>query len=123
MGSTKLLFFLGRGWCAGSGFAVFAAEALNPAGGIDQLLLASEKWVAIRADFNVNISTVGGAGIERMPAGALHSYFVISGMNSWLHGVSISLCESFDSKGWAWDSANGEAVWIQLEWNDAAPCE
>jgi hypothetical protein len=36
-------------------FFVFSAEALNASGGIDQLLLAGKKWMAVGTDFNANI--------------------------------------------------------------------
>ena len=54
---------------AGGGFArvgggVLAAEALDAAGGVDQLLLAGEERVAGGADFDDDVALVRGAGLE-----------------------------------------------------------
>jgi len=53
----------GGGGCglAGVGAGDLAAEALDAAGGIDQLLLAGEERVALRADFDDDVALVGGA--------------------------------------------------------------
>jgi hypothetical protein len=71
------------------GLSVLAAEALDASGGIDQLLLAGEKRVAIRADFEVNIALMGGSGGKRVPAGAHHADFVICGMNLLFHSKAF----------------------------------
>jgi hypothetical protein len=43
-------------------FGVLAAEALDASGGVHELLLAGEKWMASRADFNVNVALVSRTG-------------------------------------------------------------
>jgi hypothetical protein len=68
-----------------AGFRVLPAEALHAAGGIDQLLLAREIGMAVRANFYRDIALVGRAGHKSIAARAMHAYFVISGMNSCLH--------------------------------------
>src|SRR5580700_8869452 len=55
---------------AGVGFVEFAAEALDAAGGVDQLLLAGEERVAGGADFDDDVALVGGAGLKGRSAGA-----------------------------------------------------
>ena len=107
-----LLLFCGRCSCLG----VLAAEALDAAGRVHQLLLAGKKWMAIGADFHVNVALVGRAGSERMAARAEHANLVVCRMNSCLHGFSKSGCEPFDSKGWQKDSAtaDGRIVWETL---------
>ena len=67
------------------GFGVFAAEALDAAGGVDQLLLAGEEWMAARADFNADVALMGGAGHKRIAARAVHTDFVIGRMNCCFH--------------------------------------
>ena len=64
---------------------VLSAEALDAAGSIDQLLLASKKRVATRANFYVDVAFVRGTRGETVPTRAVHAYFVICGMNSCLH--------------------------------------
>jgi hypothetical protein len=56
---------------AGFGLGEFAAETLDAACGVDQLLLAGEVWVAGRTDFNDDIAFVRGTGFKRVSAGAL----------------------------------------------------
>ena len=56
---------------AGVGFVELAAEALNTAGGVDQLLLAGKVRVAMGADFDDDVALVRGAGFKAGPAGAL----------------------------------------------------
>jgi hypothetical protein len=52
--------FLFRGGGGGSCLGVFFLEALDAAGGIDQLLLAGEERMAARADFHLDqIATMG----------------------------------------------------------------
>jgi hypothetical protein len=65
---------------------VFLLEALDAAGGIDQFLLAGEKGMATGADFDSDqFAFLGGAGLERASAGAVNSYSVIIGMDSFFH--------------------------------------
>ena len=88
------------------GFAVLAAEALDAAGGIDQLLLAGEERVATRADFYVDVALMRGTRGECAAARAMHAYFVVCRMDGCLHWVSKCIAEPFDSKGGPRDSAN-----------------
>jgi hypothetical protein len=64
---------------AGVGGGDLAAEALDAAGGVDQLLLAGKERVAGSADFDDDIALVRGAGLKQIAAGALDadrmSYF------------------------------------------------
>src|SRR5947207_187148 len=72
---------------AGAGhFGVLAAEALNPASRIHQLLLARKEWMAGRADFYVDVAAMRGAGGDYVAAGAVNAHFVVCGMNASLHG-------------------------------------
>ena len=64
---------------------VLAAEALDAARGVNQLLLAGEERVAIRADFQVDIALVGGSRSKAVPAGAHDAYLVVSGMDLLFH--------------------------------------
>jgi hypothetical protein len=63
-------------------FGVFAAEAFDASCGVDQFLLAGEEWVASGADFDVDVSLMGGASFEARAARANDTNFVIVGMNS-----------------------------------------
>src|SRR5579859_914999 len=74
----------------GSGVGVFFGEALNAAGGVHQLLLASEEGVAIRADFHAqHVALYGRARLKRVAAGAVHRHGVIIGMNTGFHGAAF----------------------------------
>src|SRR5438445_12404688 len=57
-----------RGAGAATLEAVFALEALDPAGRVDQLLLAGEERLAGRADIDVD-GRHGGAGLDDVAAG------------------------------------------------------
>jgi hypothetical protein len=78
------LLLFGGGAC----FAVLAAEALDAAGGIDQLLLAGKERVATRADFYADVALVCRARGKGAATGAVHAHFMIRGMDCCLHGVS-----------------------------------
>src|SRR5271156_3995025 len=67
---------------AGVGLGELAAEALDAAGGVDQLLLAGEEGVAGGADFENDVALVRGAGGGAVAAGALDRDFVVLRMNS-----------------------------------------
>ena len=60
-------------------------EAIHAAGSIDQLLLARKKRMAGGTDFNMEIAFTGRACLERLAAGAGHSYFFIFRVNSRFH--------------------------------------
>jgi len=66
-----------------------AAEALDAACRVDQLLLAGEERVARGADFDDDVALVGGARLERVAAGALHVDVAVTGVDSlFWHGNS-----------------------------------
>jgi hypothetical protein len=69
---------------------ILTAEALHPAGRIQQLLFASKEWMAIRADFYVNIAPMGRTCGEAMTARAQHADVVVSGMYGCFHGFLTS---------------------------------
>jgi hypothetical protein len=62
-------------------FGVLAAEALDAARCIHQLLFAGEKWVTGGADFYVNVALMGRTGREIVTARANNPNFVIAWMN------------------------------------------
>src|SRR5690349_16094679 len=64
---------------------VFLPEALNAAGGIDKLLLASEKRVANVADVRMNFCD-RRARLERVAARALYGRGCVLGMDIGFHG-------------------------------------
>src|SRR5579864_666403 len=64
---------------------ILAAEALHAAGGVHQLLLAGEERMAVRADFYADIALMGRPGHEGIPAGAMHTDFVIRRVDSCFH--------------------------------------
>jgi len=66
-GWVWLRLFCGLG---GIGLGELAAEALDASGGVYQLLLAGEKWVAVGADFEMQVAFVRGAGLKVISAGA-----------------------------------------------------
>ena len=59
-------------------------ELSNAAAGIDQLLLASEEGVTLRADFHLDV-TLGRTCLNHITAGASNSSLLIIGMDSFLH--------------------------------------
>jgi hypothetical protein len=72
--------------CGGLGVGVFLLETLDAASSVHELLLAGEKWVAIRANFDAqHVTFNGGASLKSMTASAMYGDGVIVGMNSWLH--------------------------------------
>jgi len=73
---------------AGIALGVFAAEALNAASRIHKLLLAGEKGMTRRANFNADVAFVCGTGNECVSAGAMHADLAVMGMNGCFHGGS-----------------------------------
>src|SRR5689334_1352530 len=67
------------------GLFVLAAETLDTAGGVHQLLLAGKKRMAIGADFHVDRALVRGPCNELVAARAVYAYFIVSGMNRCFH--------------------------------------
>src|SRR5580698_2303797 len=92
------------GWLLlhGRGFiGVLLREALHAAGRIHQLLLASEKRMAVRANFHADHLTLKrGTRVELVAAGAVHLYDVIIGMDSFFHGAPIGqpVCATSENK-------------------------
>ena len=79
-----------RGSSLGSGVGVFLREALDAPGGVDKLLFAGEKGMAVRADFHSQrVAFYGRTRRESVPAGAMHGNGVIVGMNTGFHGSPI----------------------------------
>src|SRR6266436_8989747 len=69
-------------------FRILFSEALDAAGGVNQLLLAGEEGMAIRADFDIQLVALDGrTSREIVAAGAMHRYGVIVGMNTGFHGA------------------------------------
>ena len=74
----------------GSGVGVLLGEAFDAACGVQELLLASEERMAIRADFHAqHVAFDGGAGLERVAAGAVYRHGMIIGMNTGFHGIAF----------------------------------
>ena len=79
--------------CGGGGgfVGVFLLEAFDAAGCVNQLLLAGEERVALRADFNSDqLAFGGGAGLKRASAGAVDRHGMIIGVNSFFHERLLS---------------------------------
>ena len=76
-----------RGFCNVSMNLVQAellVELGHASAGIDQLLLASEEGVTLRADFHLDI-LLGRTCLNHITAGASNSSLLIIGMDSFLH--------------------------------------
>src|ERR1700722_2877034 len=88
------------------GLLVFLGEALDAAGRIQQLLLAREKRMAIGANFDTQEFALHRRSRgERVPAGAVHGYWVVVRMNVRFHGRSPA--------GWPVCAAPGHAPGLQ----------
>src|SRR6202035_2883349 len=70
---------------------VLAAEALHASGGIHQLLLAGKERMAGGADFNADVAFMSRPGNKGIAARAMHTNFVISGMNGCFHRIQTSI--------------------------------
>ena len=68
---------------AAVGALELAVEAVDAAGRVDELLLAREEGVALRADLDAEIA-LGGAGRPLFAACAVNVDLLISRMNFWL---------------------------------------
>src|ERR1017187_2614173 len=71
--------FGGGGYFGGFGLAsvglgILAAETLDASGGVHQLLLAGEKWVAGGANFHADVALVGRTGHKCVAARAMHAH-------------------------------------------------
>jgi len=89
----------------GVALGVLAAEALHAPGGVHELLLAGKEWVAGGADFYADVALMGGASDKRVPAGAMHAYLAVVGMDSGFHVSFKSSTQKLDSTGVKKDSA------------------
>ncbi len=69
----------------GSFLAVTLVEPIYASRRINQLLLAGEKWMASRADFNVQVATLGRTRLKSFTAGAGDGYLAICWMYLWFH--------------------------------------
>src|SRR5689334_2636900 len=69
---------------------VLIDEALDAAFSVDQLVLAREERMAIRANFDLDVG-LGGAGLDDITASAAHGRLNVLRMNSLFHrGLGIS---------------------------------
>jgi hypothetical protein len=71
-------------------FAVLAVEPFNAPGSIDEFLLASEKRVALGADLQANLTSLGGTSLEGLATGADNIHFDVFGMNLFFHGPILN---------------------------------
>ena len=72
------------------GKAELLVELIHTAAGVNELLLAGEKGVALRADFDLDI-LFGRPGGDDLSAGALDGCLIILGMDPVLHAVHLFL--------------------------------
>ena len=81
---------LGSGCAFGGGFlAIALVEAIDASCGIDQLLLAGKERVASRTNFNVQVTFLGGASLERLAARAGDGNIDVFWVNSWFHLITL----------------------------------
>ena len=81
---TFALLFGGGG--LGGGVGVLLGEALDATGGVNQLLLAGEEGMAVRADFHAqHVALDGRASLKRVAASAVHRNGMIVGVNTGFH--------------------------------------
>jgi len=107
-GTRKLLLLIRvlDGLLLRGGLLVFLGEPLDAAGRIQQLLLAGEKGVAIRADFDAQEFALDRRTCrERMPASAMHCNSVVIRVDFRFHGRSPA--------GWPVCAAPGQAPGLQ----------
>ena len=69
--------------------AVTLVETIYASGGIDQLLFTGEERMASRANFDVQVTFLGGASLEGLAARATDRNFNVFWMNSWFHFVTL----------------------------------
>jgi hypothetical protein len=87
---VRLLLGGVRGGDLRGGVGILLCEALNAACRVDQLLLAGEEGVAVRANFDAqHVALDGRARRKSVAAGAVYGYFVIVGMNTGFHGAPV----------------------------------
>ena len=77
------------------GVGVFLGEALDAAGGVNELLLASEEGMAIRADFDIQLVAFDRrTSREIVAAGAVHRNGMIVGVDTGFHEAPFSRVRS-----------------------------
>jgi len=70
---------------------VLALEAFDATRRIHQFLLTREKWVAVRADFDLQHLTLHrGTGLKGIAAGAVHGNRMIIGVNSFFQEALLA---------------------------------
>ena len=74
--------------------AIALVESIYASRRVNQLLLAGEKRVASRADFNVQVAFFSRTCLKSLAAGAGYGYLAICWMNLWFH---CSLTLTIDS--------------------------
>src|SRR5687767_13968273 len=68
-------------------------EAVDPSGGIDQLLFPGKERVASRANFYVQVALLSRTCLKSLTARTRDGHFLICWMNLWLHYFPLlSLC-------------------------------
>jgi len=81
---------LGSGCALGGRFlAIALVEAVDASGGIDQLLLAGKERVASGTNFDVQVTFLGGARLERFAARAGDGNINVFWVNSWFHLITL----------------------------------
>jgi len=70
---------------SGIALRVLAAEALDAAGRVHELLLAGKERMASGTNFYADVALVRGAGDKCVTAGAMDPNFVVAGMNGSFH--------------------------------------
>src|ERR1039458_8341792 len=103
--SARNLLFGGGFGFSRVALGVLAAETLDAAGGVHELLLAGKEGMAGGADFYADVALVGGAGDECVTAGAMHADFAVAGMDGCFHVSSETSIQTLDSTGVRKDSA------------------
>src|ERR1700722_2292133 len=85
----KSLLLLCRS-CGSRFIRVFLLETFHTTCRIDQLLLAGEEGMAVRANFDAyHVAFNRRARVKRVAAGAVHLHGVIIGMDSFFHGTLL----------------------------------
>jgi len=70
-------------------FAVTLVEAIDTSCGIDQLLFSGKEWMASRTNFDVQVTFLGGASLERLATRAADRNLNVFWMDSWFHFVTL----------------------------------
>ena len=65
--------------------SVALVEAVDSTSRVNEFLFASEKRVASRTDFNVQVTFASGAGFKSLAAGAADRNFNVFWVDSWFH--------------------------------------